>query len=44
MNLIFYYILHIKKFIEEYQKKVSAQKNNGDKTSGSQIVKANGGR
>ena len=32
------------KFFEEYQNKVSAQKNNGDKTSGSQIVKANGGR
>ena len=32
------------KFLEEYQKKNSAQKNNGDKTSGSQIVKANEGR
>ena len=32
------------KFLEEAQKKVSAQKNKGDKTGVSQIVKANGGR
>ena len=31
-------------FLEEAQKKVSAQKNKGDKTSVSQIVKANEGR
>ena len=31
-------------FFEEAQKKASAQKNKGDKTSVSQIVKANGGR
>ena len=32
------------KFLEEAQKKVSAQKNKGDKTSGSLIVKTNDGR
>ena len=31
-------------FLEEAQKKVSAKKTKGDKTGGSQIVKANGGR
>ena len=31
-------------FLEKYQKKVSSQKTKGDKTSVSQIVKANGGR